>query len=169
MKKLLLAIAAVLLALATPVMADTLDPLHGTICSAGGVACNATEVGGVVPGAIFGAWATSPTFGFNSSPAGATGEVWISILIPTNQWTGTFPVLSSLGVDPGAQIPKAGFGGQVWGPGSPDLAVAMFGNSITSNPANPFSAFQQPESLQDPGLTGFFVLAADIGPITLPG
>jgi len=99
MKRVILASAALALIWATgQAKADILtgDPLHGTICNAGGAACNATEVGGVVPGSNFGP-GSGFTFGFNSSPAGATGELWISILIPTNQWTGTFPVLSSLG------------------------------------------------------------------------
>ena len=85
MKKLLLATTMMMLAAAIPVKADLIgDPLHGTICDASGGSCNAAEVGGVVPG-NFGA---GNTFGFNSSPAGATGDLWIALLVPTNELGG---------------------------------------------------------------------------------
>jgi hypothetical protein len=167
MKRVIL-VTAIALAATGSAKADTIldDPLHGTICNASGAACNATEVGGVVPGNF----AAGSTFGFNSSPAGATGELWISILVPTNELAGfVLPTLNSLGVDPGTRLFTASGGGGTFGATSPDLANFIFGNSITSSPANPENAFASPESIQDPGLTGFLVFAADVGLISSPG
>jgi hypothetical protein len=159
MKRILLVTAA-MLAFAVPANADLIgDPLHGTICNASGAACNAAEVGGVVPGS-FGA---GNTFGFNSSPAGATGDLWIALLVPTNELGGfVTPNLVSLGVDPGTKL--LGFSG-IFSAASPDLANVIFGGSANGTPSNPFSAFSTPESIQDPGLTAFSVFAWDVGAI----
>ena len=164
MKKLLLATTMMMLAAAIPVKADLIgDPLHGTICDASGGSCNAAEVGGVVPG-NFGA---GNTFGFNSSPAGATGDLWIALLVPTNELGGfVLPSLVSLGTDPGTKL--LGFSG-TFSAGSPDLANVIFSGSANGSPSNPFSAFSTPESLLDPGLTAFSVFAFDVGSFGSPG
>jgi hypothetical protein len=170
MKRVLLAATALLAIWATtliPAKATTIDdPLHGTICDGSGGSCNANEVGGVVPGSTIGQ--PNVTFGFNSSPGGATGELWISVLVPTNELSGfTVPTLNSLGVDPGTNL---AFGSPLlFNSGVPSLAKLIFGNSITSNPADPFSAFQSPESGFDPGLSAFNVYSIDVGKITAPG
>ena len=165
MRRLLFATAALALIWVTgQAKADLIgDPLHGTICNATGGSCNAAEVGGVVPGS-FGA---GNTFGFNSSPAGATGDLWIALLVPTNELGGfVLPGLASLGTDPGLKL--LGFSG-TFTAGSPDLANLIFGGSANGSPSNPFSAFSTPESSQDPGLTAFSVFAWDVGSFGLPG
>src|SRR5262249_60548455 len=98
MKRLLFATTALAFIWATgQAKADSvlLDPLHGTVCSGvDGTGCNATEVGGVVPG-NFG----SGSFGFNSSPAGATGDLTVAILIPDNEVAGfTLPTVIAAGL-----------------------------------------------------------------------
>jgi hypothetical protein len=172
MKRVLLASAALLAIWATtliPAKADAIllgDPLHGTVCSGSGTGCNATEVGGVVPG-NFGQ--TGTTFGFNSSPAGASGTLWVAVLIPDNEILGlTLPTITGTGL-PGNNLLNPAGGGVDWtatlgGPSGTDLAKFIFGASISSSPSNPENAFQSPSSVNDPGLNGFYVFTANAGP-----
>jgi len=145
-------------------MADTIltDPLHGTVCSGSGTGCNATEVGGVVPGAF--GFGNGGTFGFNSSPAGASGDLTVAVLIPDNV-AFTLPTISGTGFSGATTLTAAGGGVDWLNTSKVDLAQFIFGTSANSSPANPQSAFSGPSGTQDPGLTGFFVFTADAGQI----
>jgi len=169
MKRLLFATTALAFIWATgQAKADSvlLDPLHGTVCSGvDGTGCNATEVGGVVPG-NFG----SGSFGFNSSPAGATGDLTVAILIPDNELAGfTLPTISGTGLSGATALAPAGGGGDWLNTSKLDLAQFIFGLSANSSPSNPQSAFSGPSSNLDPSLTGFFVFTADAGLFGPPG
>jgi len=160
MRKLLLAgVLLISLPFVTAANADAiLDPLHGTVCSGtNGTGCNATEVGGVVPG-NFG----TGSFGFNSSPAGATGDLTVAVLIPDNV-SFTLPTISGTGLANNTALSPAGGGADWLNTSMLDLAQFIFGVSANSSPANPQSAFSGPSSTVDPGLTGFFVFTADAG------
>src|SRR5262249_10412004 len=169
MKRVLLATAALVLLWGTgQAKRETilLDPLHGTVCSGSGTGCNATEVGGVVPGQF--GFGNGGTFGFNSSPPGATGDLTVAVLIPDNVLF-TLPTITGTGL-PGQNTLLAAGGGADWlNTSQLDLAQFIFGVNANSSPANPQSAFSGPSHGLDPGLTGFFVFTADAGIFGLPG
>src|SRR5215469_13370652 len=118
MKKLLLALA--LSSVAIPAMADTVDPLHGMVCSGAGTGCsNAADNGTYTPLASVTNW------GFSVSPGPATGNLTLVFFVPTNEVnTATFN-LPSL-TDNGGGVADPVFSRiSFYNNGSPDVAAFL--------------------------------------------
>jgi hypothetical protein len=143
-----------LVLLSAPALADTVtdDPLHGYCAGAGQCVDNGTN---------------SPTtnnppinFGFTVSPGPASGSnLMIDVLVPNNEshpasfaLTGTLSGTASL------------FSATPWTSGQLDAYLG-----ISASPTNPIGAYLPSTQTLDPGATGFFVYAANLGATTLQG
>jgi len=164
MKKLLLA-AALLAAASMPTMAETLidDPLHG-FCN--GCATNGTNT------PILQGGTPLTGFGFNSSPPGLSGTMFLDILIPNNtvipaglQVTGFgAPLLFTTGYGTVGVSQWSAATGIAAGQGdNPTLASFLGGSFASGQPDNNLNNFLGATQGLDPGATGFFSLLLNIG------
>jgi len=127
------------------------DPLHGYCAGVGQCIDNGTN---------------SPTsnnppvdFGFTVSPGPASGSQYMKdILTPNNVSAG--PSFTLTGPSGTATLVSA----TPWTSGT---LAAYLGDVPGASPNNPIGAFLPSTQALDPGATGFFVYAANFGPITL--
>jgi hypothetical protein len=138
--------------------------LHGVCAGCVGQNIGGNDVTVLGPGGVTG-------FGFSSSPAGATGDLQLKILIPntfTLQQVSTFAEqVSVTGAGAGGTGDIVLFnGGQQFTGG---FLEEFLGNFNTS-PKNPLGAFiDATNAVLATDATGYFVLTADMGQLTLGG
>jgi len=165
MKKLLLASLA-LAALALPARAEIItidDPLHGacTGCTAANIGGNDVTVIG--PNGV-------SSFGFTSSPPGATGDLQIKVLIPNS-----YTLAQVQAFDAGVNVTNQGntfdlhlFSTTAWTSGT--LELDYLNNTLANGaPPNPLDAWIGATNTVQPDATGFYVLTAETGLHTLGG
>ena len=163
MRTILLALAASAM-LAGVSQAQTLvdDPLHGQC-----VGC--VDTGSVTP-----LPPGTTQFGFSISPANGQppGEFYLEVLVPTNEFTGASPVLSSLkapfAIGTDTLVPGAFVSGTLEG-----FVSSVVPGLLGAQPNNPLGGLLDPnEFALDPTATGFKVFLVDVGNTaaqTLPG
>ena len=138
--------------------ATFIDPLHGF--------CNGTLPAGacVDNGTNTPLGSNSSQFGFSISPGPQTGQLFLVILVPDNySHPSAFAITGIHGgpannlaisttaiLDPVNPLP--------WTSGFLDAYLG-----IAASPANPIGAYLPTTQVLDPGATGFFVYAANIG------
>lgn len=148
-KKALLAGLA-LLALSVPASADSvlLDPLHG-LCT--GCVDNGTNTPLNGTG----------TFGFASSPPGATGVLWLEVLVPNTTNLGTFIAPNITGFASGT---PSLFSTTAWTSGTVN---AYLGGAFNQNasPDNGIGAYLPSSQALNPGTTGFFDFLFNAGAV----
>ena len=126
----------------------TTDPLHG-YCA----------VGCIDNGSNSPTTSNPPVnFGFTVSPGPASGSQYMVDILTPNNKTGAGPSFTLTGPSGTATL----FSATPWTSGDLDAYLG-----ISASPANPIGAYIPDPS--DPGATGFFVYAANLGPITLQG
>jgi hypothetical protein len=168
MKKLLLTTTLAFWALAGPVIADEIDPLHGMICTGAGTGCsNAADNGSFTPlpaGQI-------ANFGFSISPGPATGNLTLAILVPTNTIDVTSFNLPGLQDNGGPNLTSSVFSRvSLFNAGSPDLATYLaLANAASFSPTDNFSNASAGETAAiNPGFLGsFLAFTATLSGITL--
>lgn len=165
MKKLLLAAAAAVW-LVAPARAEIItidDPLHGS-CTG----CTAANIGGndvtvIGPNGV-------SSFGFTSSPPGATGDLQIKVLIPNS-----FTLAQVQAFDAGVNVTNNGstfdlhlFSTTAWTSGT--LELDYLHNTLANGaPPNPLDAWIGATQTLQPSASGFYVLTAETGLHTLAG
>lgn len=150
MKKLLLAGAIVLAFANLPAKADTVvidDPLHG-ICT--GCVDNGTNTPLNGTG----------TFGFASSPPGATGVLWLNVLVPNNTNLALFTAPSITGFAAGT---PSLFSTTAWTTGT--INAYLGGSFLNGSPDNGIGAYLPATQGLDPGATGFFDFLFNAGAV----
>ena len=148
MRKTLLLAAAAFAATATPALAN--PTLHG-FCSLGDTC---TDNGTNTPTDV-----NPPVFGFASSPGGATGDLWIDILVPSNL------VAPSSFTITGALSGTANlFSSTPWTSGQLDAYLGL-----SASPTNPIGAYLPGTQTYDASATGYFVYSVNLGTTTLLG
>jgi hypothetical protein len=132
---------------------DLLDPLHIECL---GCIDNGTNT--PLPG-------PTSTFGFSSSPKGATGVMWLNILVPNTINLGTFVAPTVTGFGSGT---TSLFSTTSWTGG---LLNAYLGGLFNNNPSpdNNITAYLPSTQALDPGATGFFDFQLDVGTVGTPG
>jgi len=140
-----------MLALLTPAKADIIDdPLHG-YCN--GCADNGTNT------PLIGS-----TFGFQSSPAGATGTLYLDFLVPNTINTATFAAPSVTGATTGTSTL---FSTTAW---TTDTLQAYLGGQFAAGlPSNPIGAYLPSTQTVNAAATGFYDYILSTGSRTLGG
>jgi len=128
-------LAAVALMITNVANADIIDPLHGacTGCTSNGTNLSMNGTG---------------TFGWNSSPPGLTGTMYIDFLIPNTTNITTFVMPGITGFATGT---PALFSSTAWTSG--DLTTYL---GITASPPNPLSSFLSATNTVDSAAMGYF-------------
>ena len=129
-----------LLTLSVPAKADTFlidDPLHGqcTGCTDNGT--NTPLIGS--------------SFGFASSPPGATGALWLNVLVPNTVNLGTFLAPNITGFATGT---PSLFSATAWTAGT--LNTYLGGAFLNGSPDNGIGAYLPSAQALNPSITGFY-------------
>lgn len=98
-------------------------------------------------------------FGFTSSPPNQTGTLFIAVLVPDNE-ANVLSYAISGAVSTSASLVSF----TPWTSGQLDAYLG-----VSASPNNPIGAFLPSTQGLDPGATGFFVYAANVGTQTLAG
>jgi len=156
---------ATLLALSAPAKSDVIvpDPLHGTC-----VGCVSATVGGNDVTVIGNAGLSS--FGFNSSPPGASGNLQLKLLIPDNfTLTQVNNYASQINVTgTGGPFTLSLFSATPWTSGF--LETDYLNNTLANGaPKNPLDAWIGATNTFQPTADGYYVLLANTGGHTLGG
>ncbi len=168
--KYLLASAALVWVLATPVWADIVDdPLHG-MCAG----CTETNVGGT-PVTVLGPNGVTG-FGFSSSPPGASGNLELKFLIPDNFTQAQVSAFATLVNVTGVggpfnivQFTSAQFGSTWTAADGSTIGLEEFLGHTGVSPPNPLNAWLPATQTLQPTATGYYVLLAETGQHTLAG
>jgi len=146
LRTMLLAAAALLMMSAAN--ADIIDPLHGacTGCTSNGTNLSMNGTG---------------TFGWNSSPPGLTGTLYIDFLIPNDVNISTFVMPGVTGFASGT---PALFSTTAWTSG--DLTDYLGYPFAGGTPPNPLSSFLTATNTVDPAATGYFDFVLGTIPVT---
>jgi hypothetical protein len=130
------------------------DPLHGWCPAA-----SCVDNGAITP------LGTNTTFGWQSSPAGLAGTLYIEVLIPSNNVPATIPSIS--GTNDGTSVPTTtptlvtGIPPGPWTTGT--LAAYLGGIFAGGSPNNPIGAFLPLSQQLVSGITGYSVFQLNAG------